>query len=905
MTTPRTAANPPVRTIDRSVIGRADLIADVTGLVVEQHQVVALTGEPGVGKTTVWAEILVGIEAAWTWSAQCLEAEAELGHAVLADFFLAVPDPVVAALPAPQRRAVDIVLFREEGDPTAPVDDRLLGATTVSLLTLLAQQGRVAIGIDDAQWCDPTSLLALDSAVHRVKASGVAVVTSARPGSSRGLSDAVTIPVPRLPLDSTRALVQQVTGLSSNDDRVAHIAQLSGGNPFFARELAHQQTQVHQSGPGDLPRSISSLLQRRLLGVDGVTRSLLLDVAVRGWGRRDEFDPDAVGRAVRADLLVPEINRLRFSHPLLSAAVLEAATGDDIRAAHGRAARSTHDPIAGALHRARSSGPSAEVADELDAAVALARDRGDLHGALALAEHALRLTPGGERPPQRVMAVANLDYALGRLARAGELAQEVLPVADSPLLRASALMCIAFSLSDGVAKVEMLQEAASLNALPMSVYAKAVVHTAFAMQDNGRLLEAIELVDTAVDVAADPATECSGLVATASYLKRYAGIHDDGSLLTHAVEAERRRNASPEGINQSSHEAIGCAAMLAVLDDRHKDAAALLREAAMVAARRGELNPSAYYPGLLALRTGHPRRALQIFTAAGDADGPNPLVHARIALAVIWLGEFDRVDDEVARAQALLYSESDARSRGEIYYAVGLQLALTGRAAEAWPDLRATTDAMDSMSYREPSQPAILPLAIEAACAAGDLAASRELCQRLQRDSAAVGSRFGAAAVSCARGYISQAERDDDAADVHFTSAVRAFKQLHVPLEAGRCLVSLGALLRRTGHRSKARAALSEARTLVADSGARGLLDVIEAEEGRISGRSAASPKELTPSELKVAELAAEGMRNGEISRTLHLSIKTVETHLGKAYRKLEISNRTQLARALDRRLGG
>jgi DNA-binding NarL/FixJ family response regulator len=76
-------------------------------------------------------------------------------------------------------------------------------------------------------------------------------------------------------------------------------------------------------------------------------------------------------------------------------------------------------------------------------------------------------------------------------------------------------------------------------------------------------------------------------------------------------------------------------------------------------------------------------------------------------------------------------------------------------------------------------------------------------------------------------------------------------------------------------------------------------MGMIDIEEARISGRSASSPTELSPSEFRVAELAAEGMRNSDIARTLYLSTKTVETHLGKAYRKLGISNRAQLVRAL------
>jgi DNA-binding CsgD family transcriptional regulator len=882
------------------VIGRADLIATVTELVRRGDRVVSLTGEPGIGKTTVWMEVLAKTPASWSWSAQCLEAEADLGEAVLADFYQAVPQSIVDALPPPQRRAVDLVLFRYDGDLQGTVDSRLLGATTLSLLDLLSQRGRVVIGIDDVQWCDATSLLTFDFAFHRSTKPDVAVLTSTRSGFSRGFSNAVTVPVPGLPTDSVRLLVQQLVGLESPGDRTAQIADLSGGNPFFARELALQGA-GHQLAADGLPETIGGLLARRLRGLDTQTENLLLDIAVRGSGAPGDFDPDAVANARRAGLLIQENLRLRFAHPLLGAAVLESAPAAAIRLAHRRAALSLHDPIVVAVHRARSSDPSDDVANELDDAVMLARDRGDCHGAAALAELALQMTPGSTRPPHRVMVLANLEYALGHMVRAGALGREALPDADSPRMRASALVCIASSLSDVDASIAMLREAASIEDLPLPDYGAIVGLTAYAMHDRGDLLGAIRLIDSALAAAPDPASEWPSLVATNASLKRCAAMPDDGSLLSRAVDVERERNADPGAVIQSSHQAIGCAGSEAVLDDRHEDAEGLLREASLAAARHGELNYYSYFPGLLACRTGNPSLALSTFTDAALADGPNPVAHARIALALVWLGEFERVDDQIEQARALLLSESD-RAQAEIDYALGLRLILTGRTRDAWPLLGVTVEFLNSTGYHEPSHPPVLPLAVEAACVAGDLAAANRICARLDRNSTALRSRFGKAAVSNSRAHISQAQHDDETAEAEFVAAARAFTQLHIPLEAGRSLVSLGTLLRRTGRRSRAREVLAEARALVAPSGAAGLLSTIDDETARISGRHASSASELTQSELRVGELAAEGLRNAEIASTLHLSIKTVETHLGRTYRKLGISNRAQLARALQDR---
>jgi DNA-binding CsgD family transcriptional regulator len=118
-------------------------------------------------------------------------------------------------------------------------------------------------------------------------------------------------------------------------------------------------------------------------------------------------------------------------------------------------------------------------------------------------------------------------------------------------------------------------------------------------------------------------------------------------------------------------------------------------------------------------------------------------------------------------------------------------------------------------------------------------------------------------------------------------------------LEQARVLVDLGATLRSAGQRSAAREPLLEALTLAVRGGARALERRARAElaaigvRPRTAGRSGVDA--LTPSERRVAELAAAGGTNPEIAQTLFVTEKTVETHLGRAFRKLDISSRRQL----------
>ena len=122
-------------------------------------------------------------------------------------------------------------------------------------------------------------------------------------------------------------------------------------------------------------------------------------------------------------------------------------------------------------------------------------------------------------------------------------------------------------------------------------------------------------------------------------------------------------------------------------------------------------------------------------------------------------------------------------------------------------------------------------------------------------------------------------------------------------LEA-RALFDLGALLRRRGERRAARRPLRRAAELARRCGATGLSEAVETEL-RASGARArrdlyTGVAALTPSELRVARLAAQRRSYRSIAAELFISVKTVETHLGRVYRKLDIAGRDQLAGVLE-----
>jgi hypothetical protein len=357
-----------------AVVGRDELVADIGERLGGEDRVLVLAGEPGIGKTTVWTGALARIPADWVWSTRCLEAEHELGLAVLADLYAAVPDEVVEALPPAQRRVVDVVLYRADGPVEDAIGDRMLGATTLSLLRELSTVGGVLIGIDDLQWCDATSFRAFDFALHRLADPPVRVLATMRTGTVPVFADASMLSVPGLAEGFLREVVAGEAGPGVDDAAIARAVGVSAGNPFFARELGRQLNA--DPAATRLPATLRTALDHRLAGVSGPGRAALLDIAVLGAPRVDVLDVD-LRELVAADIVVLRNGVVRFSHPLFVNAVLESTPPSQVREAHARAARLLADPVAAALHLAQAGHSGEDTAVRLDAAADIATGRGD------------------------------------------------------------------------------------------------------------------------------------------------------------------------------------------------------------------------------------------------------------------------------------------------------------------------------------------------------------------------------------------------------------------------------------------------------------------------------------------------------------------------------------------------
>jgi DNA-binding CsgD family transcriptional regulator len=162
-----------------------------------------------------------------------------------------------------------------------------------------------------------------------------------------------------------------------------------------------------------------------------------------------------------------------------------------------------------------------------------------------------------------------------------------------------------------------------------------------------------------------------------------------------------------------------------------------------------------------------------------------------------------------------------------------------------------------------------------------------------------LGSRWAIGAAARCRGLLLTAHGDLPAAVEELGRAVQAHRPLGVPLELGRTLLTRGLIARRAKRKRDAREALEEAVEIFEGLPAPLWAAKAQGELDRIGGRRP-RPGRLTPTEDRIARLAAVGRTNQEIADALFVSVRTIESHLSHAYAKLGVRSRTELAVALD-----
>lgn len=895
-----------------------------------------LAGEPGIGKTSIWREILREARDRdfEVLGAMPSGAEVQLTFAALGDLVDGLGECALARLAPPQRRALDVALLRAEG-PT--VDPRAVGMALLELLRTCAAERPLLIGIDDLQWLDDPSARALEFALRRLDGAPVAVAATLRTGERGGapaLALAAVLGPERVeqldigPLTLAAIHELVVARLHAEPPRrtLVSLFEAAGGNPFVAGEVAGELARRGLgSGPGGplpVPPSVRQLVAARVQRLAPEVRELLL--AAGGLARPTvellaRLRPDAedtLRPAADAGVIEPGFQRgeVRFTHPLHARVPYEALEPAARRRLHARLARVVDDVEERARHAAlAATRPSAEVAATLDRAADTAGARGALARAAELCTLAARLTPAqdGQAGALRTLAAAQWLHRAGETERGAELAEGLLaaPDADGDT-RARAMSVLAAVRSDttGVPAALVLYERARREPAA-SMQTRAEVHRriAWLWLGSGRTAGASRHARASLRLAAGRERRVeAGAAAIASLASVMGGGGLDEGLL---ARTELPSACLPAAIDQWAETAPEVLAALTLLwAGELERARPAIEDALRTATERDEsalvMHALAYLSaiatGLGELEPGlaHARRYLEL-AAEVDQEAQRGAALWPVAAASAWLG-----DEPGARAAAR-EGLRIARDSGYGLYEIGclaalglleLSLERPAAAAEALTRARALAEAC---GVRALGRLPLLPDSIEALAALDDVDGAAALHGELTRRTGRLGTPWALALAYRSEGLIAEARGEADLAITAYGRALAEHGRQDRPGERARTELVLGRVLRRARQKRAAREALGRAVSGFEAIGAELWAAQARRELARIGGRAASAAGRLSATEGSIAELVAAGRTNQEVAVALHLSARTVEWNLSKVYRKLGLRGRTELAAAV------
>jgi DNA-binding CsgD family transcriptional regulator len=874
-----------------------------------------LEGEAGIGKSTLW---LAGVEAARerglrVLSSRPAEAERGLAHVVLSDLFESVLDEVLPALPAPRRHALEVALLLDEA-PDEPVDPRTLGVAVRSALEALAERAPVVLAVDDVQWLDPSSAGALAFALRRIAADNVLLllarrlVDGAQPsGLERALEpeSVQRLPVGPLSVGALHRFLRDRLGRPFARQTLLRIHETSGGNPFFALELARALgADVDPLQPLPVPETLEELVRARIAGLPAPTRGALELASALGapsvsFLERAGIAPDALEPAVEAHVIEREEGSIRFTHPLLSSVLYQGLSSSDRRSLHGRLAAIIDDPLVRARHLALATDtPDADIAGELDEAARLAAVRGASALSAELGEQALRLTPPEAHVDRhrRALAAARAHRTAGEWTRARTIAADLLEQTRSGSFRAEALILLAELESvDRAAALleEALREATSRPEL------QSVIHCRLAWATRFRkgFVRALEHARAALELAEDlddDRLRADALVMQAN-LSSILGDPEAPQLSARAYEL-----AHAVGDERLLQEATSAVAVALVDSFRLDEARDLLEREHRVWRERDErasasalwdLSWVELWAGRWAPAAEYAARARDTFIQYGLEV---PQHHLPIAVIAVHRGRLELAREHSERALELA-KEQLALHPPQHLAVLGLVALWSGDASGAAEWLSKAEQQAAALGWGNPSIRWWSADYVEVLLELGRVDDAVRVLDVWEADAARLDRASVLAHVTRSRGLVAAAQGDVDGAALLLEQAVAQHEEVGDPFGRARALLALGIIRRRARQKRVAREAIKAALAGFEQLGAATWVEKARGELGQIGGRT--RQEGLTAAERRVAELVAEGRTNREVAAALFLTERTVASHLTHVYAKLGIRSRTELAR--------
>jgi DNA-binding CsgD family transcriptional regulator/tetratricopeptide (TPR) repeat protein len=930
--------NQSVRASDSQLVGREQELAVVAEFLDSDGAALAIEGEAGIGKTTLWRRALADAAGRDFRILACSAspAETQLAFTAVRDLLDAPFTEVAGELPPPQRRALEVALVRAEPDE----DRGASGATAVAFVSALRElvaARPVVIAIDDVQWLDGASAFLLEFAARRLRDERLRLLLTSRSepdaaaplGLDRALGERLRrLRVGPLSVGALRRILDERLGLRLPRPALLRLAETAGGNPFFALELARALQRrggpVVPGAPLPVPRSLHELIGERLAALPAATREALLLVAALSDAPSAAVET-ALGEeawpslrpALDAQVLELVDGAVGFTHPLLRSAVEAGANSLQRRRAHQRSSEVVADPEQRARHLAlAASGPDAAIAGALEEAARRAHARGAPGVAGELGELAVQLTPDADRVSthRRTLAGAAYHFEAGDAALARDLLEKAVESAPSGRLRAEAYARL------GRANAFMADHRGATRAYRRALDEPEADAESWAAAEQGlavalmRMLQDLPAAARHARAAASLAERRGDRTALPEYLATVAlieGLRGRSRAAKLMRQAEALYSPAPvSGFHRSyflrglrgADFMLGALfalrddvpAALARLERAHRAALDLgddsslpliLRYLAQVKWLAGswkEARLLAAEGEQLAVETGQP--AQQAVCA-----GMRAVVHAHG-------GEVEPARQAAAAASRLAEATSSGFAELLARFALGSLALSLGDAAACDRQLTPLLARLQAAGVGEPGLLRFVPDQIEALLALGRRDEAAEALAWLEERALRLDRAPALATCARCRALLQASGGDVVKAVATAQAALAQHERAPIPFERARTLLVVGRLRRLVRRKREARDALEQAAATFADLGARLWLEQSRAELARISGR-ARSRSDLTASERTVAALAAAGKTNREIASELYVTPKTVEFHLRNVYGKLGVRSRIELAR--------
>lgn len=879
-----------------------------------------IDGEVGIGKTTLWQATLERArqDGFRVLSARNVSTESVLAYATLTDLLGDVDAAEFADLPVAQRVAVEQIR-RADRAGAAPTDRRAVAAAFLSVVERLADHRPLLLAIDDVPWVDPSSTQVLSYTARRLTGP-VGVLATVRTDGGGDVGDSwlqlrrpdATQRISLRPLDS-RALhtvVTQHIERPLSRSKMARIYQISGGNPFYAIELAKV---FDGSAEGRLPNTLTAVVRARLDGLEAETMSALLAAAAIANPTVDkvaaaidtEHDRavELLEAAEQHGIIVIEGSRIRFTHPLLAAGVYTGASPDERRHVHNKLAAVVDEPELQARHLALAvttgdqAGYQATLA-ALEQAAGAAHARGAPVAAAELTELAIAL--GGDTAERR-MRLAAYCFDGGDPARSRALLERVIPELRTGPLRAEALhmLAVARFIDDGYPDAVRLLAMALDEDAPEGPL-KAVMLTTFVygLYMTGDLQTAWRRAEEAVSYAERLGVPglLSLALGTRATIQFFVGGGIDEPCMRRALELEDVESFTPIMLRPSVEHAL----MLACTGDldRSYELMQEISRRCIDRGQEGEVVFVEFYVAFTRIWRGDlaeaKRVAREISDLARQLGGEFPAMLSLVLRA--WLAAYDGAESKTRLAAA---DAIDASRRSGTAWHEEWALTALGFLEVSLGNYEAATTLLQPLISRlspnstEIQAAAFLPDAVEALVELGRPGEAEGLVAALERNGERLDRAWMLAVGGRCRAMLHSAAGDLRAAVRHTRRALEHHDRLAMPFERARTELLLGQLQGRARD-PHAPATMHRALTTFERLGT-----PVWADRARASivglGSAPATPAALTASELRVAELAAAGLTNRDVAGELFLSAKTVESTLARVYRKLGIRSRAEL----------